>query len=102
MGRTEAIEALTQYVRVLSHAAGRTTRADDRPRYERHLAQAALMFDAIQSDPDGTRLTSLIDAERHAFGWGFLTGEGGKDVERAFARFADLVTAATRPADEVR
>ena len=48
------------------------------------------MFAAAQ---DGQReeLEKLIAGERHAFGWGYLSGAEGAAAERAFDEFAKTI-----------
>jgi hypothetical protein len=37
-------DALAKYIEVLSDSLSRTSHAQDRPKYTRHLAQAAVLF----------------------------------------------------------
>ena len=83
--------ALAQYVSVLERSGAGTTRAEDRSRYQQHLASAALMFCAIQEHQSVEKLRELVAAERHSYGWDFLDGPAGKAAESAFHRFALLV-----------
>jgi len=78
------------YAKVLSKSADATTRAEDRSIYTQHLAAVARMFAAAQ---DGRReeLETLIASERHAFGWGYLSGAEGAAAERAFDEFAKTI-----------
>ena len=87
---TDLVDALTKYVSVLAASAERTTRAEDRTAYTRHLAEAARMFAALHAG-DEQALRERIEAERRAYGWSYLSGDAGGDAERAFAALARLV-----------
>jgi hypothetical protein len=83
--------ALATYVDVLCRSAERTNRAEDRPRYQSHLAEAARMFKAIKHDRSLAGLQAIVRRERHSFGWSFLSGQEGDQAEAAFNAFATLV-----------
>lgn len=88
----EIITALTDYVRVLHGSAAGTARAEDRGKYTRHLAAAALMYmHALSNDRDG--LESVVSSERRAYGWDYLEGSEGAAAEGAFARLSALIEA---------
>lgn len=82
--------ALAEYISTLAASADRASRAEDRPIYTRHLAEAALMFSDLHSGSHGT-LRERIESERHSYGWGYLTGDAGAAAEAAFDAFARLV-----------
>ena len=85
-------DALAEYIAALSGSAGRTTRSEDRPKYERHLAATALMFSALhRGDLEGFKM--LLATERRAFGWDFLSGEEGSAAEAAWTHFVDFAQA---------
>ena len=52
---TMKLDELGAYVKVLAAAMDRTQHAEDRPRYEAHLAAAARMFAAILAGDEGER-----------------------------------------------
>lgn len=81
------LDALTTYVSELVRCADATTRAEDRAVYTAHLAAAARLF-ALASSGRSDEFTALLQAERRAYGWGYLSGQCGRDAEAAFARFA--------------
>ena len=83
-------DALAEYIHVLTEALGKTNRAEDRPKYEKHLAAAARMFAAIHSNRLQD-LSEIIDEESHGYGWSFLSGAEGDLAEAAFVRFAEQV-----------
>jgi len=85
------MESLAQYVGALLESADTTHRSENRPRYERHLAQAARMFYAIRRDPALVQLSAVVAEERRAFGWSFLSGDDGARVEHEFNAFAQAV-----------
>lgn len=92
--RMQDIEkALARYVGILSASAKRTTYANDRSTYTKHLAAAAVMFASLHSDSPLEALKEQVADERHSYGWGFLSGEEGSAAERAFHEFAKLVEA---------
>ena len=68
-----------------------THRAEDRNKYQQHLATVALMFAAIVKDRSMPKLKELVAAERHSYGWGFLCESAGEEAEKAFYAFASLV-----------
>ena len=84
------VDALSHYVSVLAASAEHTTRAEDRAVYTGHLAEAARMFAALHAG-DEQALRTLLERERRAFGWGYLSGDTGAAAEAAFATFASLV-----------
>jgi hypothetical protein len=87
-------QALADYIRVLERSSAETRRAEDRAAYERHLAAAARMFSALQQ-PDGrAQLQALVEQERRAFGWSYLSDEPGRAAEAAFDAFARIATIA--------
>ncbi len=83
--------ALAEYISVLDRSSRETNRAEDRPRYQQHLASAALMFCAIEKHSSVEKLKELVAAERRSYGWDFLDGPAGKAAEAAFDSFAQLV-----------
>ncbi len=84
------IDALAQYIGVLSRSAQMTTRAEDRSTYISHLAAAAEIFACIHSGrlPEAKK---LVSDQRHAYGWGYLSGDEGSAATAAFDRFATMV-----------
>ena len=84
-------DALAKCIQVLSNASERTHRAEDRPWYQAHLAAAAQMFAALRGEQPIQALRTLVAAERHGYGWGYLSDEVGSQAEQAFDRFASLV-----------
>ena len=87
-------EALATYVGVLKSSADRTTMANDRHTYEQHLAAAARMLAALHEDLSLVALREQVASERHAYGWGYLSGDAGTSAEKAFDEFAKIVEAA--------
>ena len=85
-----ALANLCKYVAVLAKSADETTRAEDRSTYTKHLEAAARLFVAAYLDRSA-ELEELVAGERHAFGWGYLSGPPGKAAEHAFDEFAKTV-----------
>ena len=83
--------ALADYIAVLEKSARETDRAEDRSRYQQHLASAALMYAAIAKQCSLEGLRELVASERHSYGWSFLSGPPGEAAETAFDQFAKLV-----------
>ncbi len=86
----QLLKALAQYIATLDKSSKETTRAEDRGRYEQHLAASARMFEAVQRRALD-ELKELIASERRAFGWAYLSGPEGEAAESAFNNFAKHV-----------
>jgi hypothetical protein len=81
------LDALSEYVGVLEKGAATTTRAEDRPRYRDHLAQAARIFSAVTiSEPDWTKVRDIVQDEERAFGWSYLSDDVGAAAEAGLSR----------------
>ena len=87
--------ALAEYISVLESSAVNTHRAEDRSRYQQHLADAALMYAALKKHRSLEKLKELVASERHGYGWGYLDGPEGDAAEKAFDVFAKLVEKTT-------
>jgi hypothetical protein len=86
----QLIDALATYIEALERSARATTRAEDRVTYTNHLAAAAQIFARLHSGClSGAK--EIVSAQRHAFGWGYLSGEEGAVAETAFDRFATMI-----------
>ncbi len=90
-GLTDLETALATYVNELCKSADRTHRAEDRPRYQAHLAEAARMFRALRYERSLSELQSIVASERRNYGWSFLSDDEGSRAESAFDTFATLV-----------
>ena len=84
-------DALATYLQVLSESAAQTHRAEDRPRYQSHLAHGARMFAALRGKTPVESIKAIVAAERHSYGWSHLSDDAGKRAEAAFNHFASLV-----------
>jgi hypothetical protein len=84
-------DALAVYIAVLARSADQTHYAEDRSRYEKHMAAAARMFSAMHLDSSRQELKRIVKEERHSYGWSFLSGTEGADAESAFTVFAAKV-----------
>ena len=82
---------LADYAAILEQSARTTHRAEDRNKYQQHLATVALMFVAIVKDRSMSKLKELVAAERHSYGWGYLYESAGEEAEKGFHAFASLV-----------
>jgi hypothetical protein len=90
---TTHLDALAQYVEILSRSAQATTRAEDRNIYAGHLAAAAEIFACLHAG----RLAdakALVSGQRRAYGWGHLSGKEGSKATSAFDKFASIIEAA--------
>jgi hypothetical protein len=87
---SELTDELARYVGTLQASSGESTTAQDRPRYDKHLAVAALLFCALHRRSI-TEVLKLVKEERRAFGWGYLSEDCGERATAAFDRFAMLV-----------
>jgi hypothetical protein len=83
--------ALAEYISSLEASAAKTHRAEDRSRYQHHLAAAALMYAALEKHRSIEKLRELVASERRSYGWDYLDGPEGKAAEVAFDEFAKLV-----------
>lgn len=83
--------ALAEYIAVLDDSAAKTLRAEERGRYQQHLALAALMYAALEKHRSVEKLKELVASERRSYGWDYLGGPEGKAAEAAFNVFAKLV-----------
>jgi hypothetical protein len=88
----EQIErALAEYIIVLRNSRDNCHRAEDRPKYEWHLAEAAVMLAEIHLGGSLAQLKKRVAQERHGYGWDYLSYDEGTAAEKAFDRFAKLV-----------
>jgi hypothetical protein len=87
--------ALAEYIATLEASAAKTHRAEDRSRYQQHLAAAALMYAALEKHRSVEKLKQIVASERHSYGLDYLDGPEGKAAEAAFNAFAKIVETAT-------
>ena len=80
----DSLSAVVAYINVLSASAEATSRAEDRPRYESHLASAARLVALLVGDAPSDDVQQWFRQEDRAFGWGYLSGEAGQAAEEAF------------------
>jgi hypothetical protein len=83
------LDDLAEYVDVVSTSMHKTSRAEDRSAYVRHLAAAALIFQSLQQS-NLPKALEQVAAEQQAFGRSFLDGEEGRATAAAFNRLAKL------------
>ena len=95
MQSDELKTALANYIASLETSAVRTRRAEDRVRYEQHLASAAIMFATIEKQRSIDKIKDVVASERRSYGWDYLSGPEGKAAESAFDAFAKLGETAT-------
>jgi predicted ATPase len=81
------LRELGRYIGILRQSAEATTRAEDRARYQSHLAAAAEMFESIYAKRSRQELDDLVKRERRSFGWDYLSDKPGAEAEAAFAAF---------------
>ena len=85
------LNELAKYILVLSESRKNTTAANDRAKYDHHLAKAAIMFHCLQEGSDPTKIKYIIADERRYYGNDFLSGSEGQKAESAFYHFAMLL-----------
>ena len=82
---------LAEYIIVLRNSRDKCHRAEDRPKYERHLAEAAVMLAEIHLGGNLAQLKKRVAGERHGYGWDYLSYDEGSAAESAFHKFATFV-----------
>ncbi len=83
-------KALAEYIAVLAKSSVETKTADDQSKYQLHLAQAALMFMAIEKDASIEKLKQIAGMVRQVYQLNPLQGSAGKSATEAFEKFAKL------------
>jgi hypothetical protein len=84
-------KALADYVSVLARSSIETKKVEDRSLYQLHLAQAALMFMALEKDSSVEKLRQITAMVRQVYQLNPLQGEAGKAAESAFKTFSRSV-----------
>ena len=82
---------IARYIGVLADSMNRTSRAEDRGLYEKHLVAAAVFLAEFLESGSVARVLSALQAEERSFGWSFLDGEPGREAEAAFGRLLNVV-----------
>ncbi|MDD5543472.1 MAG: hypothetical protein PHX83_09885 [Acidobacteriia bacterium] len=86
-------DSVANYIFVLAECREKTHRAEDRDRYTRHLAQAAVMFSILRKGAALEEFNRIVAEEQRSYGWDYLSDEPGRAAEEAFARFVKAVGA---------
>ena len=89
--RDDLLDQLATYVAEVASSADVTITAADRPVYANCLAEAARMFALVRGGGILAELREIVERQRRAAGWTFLSGEEGARAEAAMARFAEFV-----------
>jgi hypothetical protein len=84
-------KALAEYIAVLAKCSVETQNAQDRSLYQLHLAQAALMFMAIEKDASVEKLRQIAGMVRQVYQLNPLRGPEGAAATAAFDTFAKAV-----------
>ena len=84
-------KALADYIAVLAKSSLETEKAEDRNLYQLHLAQAALMFMAIEKDSSVEKLRQIAGMVRQVYQLNPLHGRAGKAAESAFETFSESI-----------
>jgi hypothetical protein len=84
-------KALADYIVVLAKSSVETNKAEDRSLYQLHLAQAALMFMAIEKDASIEKLKQIVGMVRQVYQLNPLRGPEGAAATAAFDAFARVV-----------
>lgn len=87
----EIEDELAEYISVLASCAEKTTHANDRPTYTRHLSIAAVMFSDFRRSGSLAVLVEHVQTERCSYGKFYLSGPEGEEAEKAFYKFASFV-----------
>ena len=80
-------DALAEYIGALLAGLRVTKHATDREFYKQHLADAAVLFHALQ-EGDVAALKTQLEQSQRTCGWSLLPGDEGNAAEKAFYDFA--------------
>lgn len=97
----QELQDVARYIRILAESLDRTTRAEDRSAYTRHLAAAAMLVALVEAG-DSSGVEGWIDDERRTFGWAYLVGPEGDAAEQAFNDLADEIGGAPALTESTR
>ena len=78
----EVIKSLESYEKVLT-AAVELASSSEKPLYDLHV-RALEELKALLPRSDKEQILALMKSEERQFGWSYLAGEHGDDVEKAF------------------
>lgn len=84
-------KALAEYIAVLAKSSVETKTSEDQSLYQFHLAQAALMFMAIEKDASVEKLKQITGMLTQVYQLNPLHERAGKSAEAAFDKFSRLV-----------
>lgn len=87
----EIKSALAGYILVLRDSLARCHRAEDRVKYERHLAAAAVMLAEMQKGSPVAEILKMLEQEKRGYGWDYLSDAEGEKAEAAFAQIVKLL-----------
>ena len=83
------LRQISEYTQLLIKALKETNNANDRVKYQKHLASASIIFSSLIEN-DLKNLEIILEDEARSFGWDYLEGDLGEGVER---KFLDLSSA---------
>ncbi len=83
MDKNKILNQITEYIGVLNKSLTETTYSADRIKYQKHLASASLIVKSLLDD-DMNSLKTVIEDEKRSYGWDYLSGEYGENVEQSF------------------
>ena len=83
------VDALADYVLKLSEAAANTHFADDRPLYEKYLADAAVLLALVVSGAKASDIDTAVERHERLWGQTWLQDDVFKKPADAFSAFKD-------------
>jgi len=66
---------------------------EERRIYAHHSQELARLWPLLDAKAPSAEIAAVVAGERRAFGWSFLSGEHGAQVERAFHLLASALEA---------
>jgi len=91
MKDNDLLAGWAMYVMDLSSSADESTRSEDRQQYTRHLAAAAVIGAKLVAR-EYAAARAVLESERRAYGWSYLSDAPGDRAEKAFAKFERLLS----------
>jgi hypothetical protein len=87
----EIRSAIAEYIFVLRDSLANCHRAEDRDKYNRHLAAAAMMLAEVCQGYPMDKLLERLKQEERSYGWDYLSYKEGEAAEEAFSKIVKLI-----------